>query len=144
MPTWSTISGYTSTSQFEPITDTVTDANANYMQTNVGSHVLTIVNRLNENSFRKKATATNGDTTPTVDGISKLFIGQAVTITDFDDAIDMQELRVIATVSAVVITGTNNAIIRLPLDLNITLNANDYLDLESDGSVWHYRGHYNF
>lgn len=137
--TWSTLIGYTTAAQFQPITDGVTDANASYMQTNPGSHEKTLVGRLKEHAFENKVSASNGDATPSVVGLSILLINQAVGLTDCDGGIDNQLLEIIATVDSVIIVHGASTIV-LPGSNNITLNTNDALFLRYVTDKWYYRG----
>jgi hypothetical protein len=139
---WSDIKGY-SIAQLTEITDGVTDANASYMQTYTHSHVKDLCDVLKINAFMEQATAVAADATPSVTGISVINIPAAVTISDFDDGTNGQVLEVIADVDNVIIAH-NASLIKLPMALNITLYADDYMYLKLLSGIWTYRGHQHF
>jgi hypothetical protein len=140
---WSTIKGQT-IDQLGGITDNVTLADDSYMNTYCYSHIKDIIEQLKINATAEDATAAAADTTPSVAAVGTLHIPQAVTITNFDDGTNGQLLEVVADVANVVITH-NNSLIKLPMNLNITLwSAQDYILLKRLSGIWVYRHHQHF
>lgn len=78
---------------------------------------------------------TDGDTTPSVRGLTQLTITNSVgtTITDFDDGVDQQEVTLIFTDANTTLTDGGN----LALAGGFTSTANDTLTIRRAGTTWY-------
>jgi len=77
------------------------------------------------------------DATPSVDGGNLWTTGGTTAITDFDDAVDGQQITVVAAHS---VTITNGTPIKLNGGSNFAMAAGDTLTLISDGTTWYETG----
>jgi len=112
--------------------------NSNFL---VGTNVdagqkLQVAGMLNSGISYRAGTYTNGDTTPSVSGVSYLYIQNsgATSITNFTNAIANQIITLIFNDSNTTVT-RNNAY--LSGGLNFTSTARDTLTLIYDGTIWY-------